>query len=739
MKFFHRNNQLIVQSINLNVIAAVLISAATMFAQSGSLTGYVYDQNGKPLPGANVVITGKNTGGAADEYGFFEIDNLSYGTYTLEVSSIGFEKKTVENILFNENYSPLEIYLEEQPVVTEQVVISAGKYEQNIDDLTVSTSVIPPEIIEQRNFTKLDDVLRYVPGVSMTHDQLSIRGSSGYSRGAGTRVLVAIDGVPIYTGDTGEIIWEFVPLTDIEQIEVIKGPASSLYGSTAIGGVVNIVTKKPSKTPLIHFSSHGGFYDDPSVEQWKWNNNVRTYYGTSLTYSNTIGKLGYTASAKRVNNDSYREQDYNKRTLAYLNLSYEFDENASLSIMGNYLGMNRGQFNYWKNSRNTLVPSDDERDQVVLSDRFFVSAQYKQKFNNRFTLQVKPSYFYSFFEGRGVEITTSDADLFRNEIITNYSLSKNLMITGGTEQTYSQVTSNLFASPKFFTTSAYLQTEYKGIKNFVATLGLRYDYIKIDSVDGANAVTPRAGFNYKVSPNLIFRGSIGTGFRAPTPAEIFTTISVGGVDIKENTDLTYETSLSFELGGTYKPVDNISFDAAFFQTDYEDFIEPNFISDEGGLAIMFINLPKARIQGFEFVGDWEIFPGLLKIQSGYTYLWARDLELEKPMKYRPRHRVNTSINFTPYPFEFAAYYRYWSKYEAIDETIVQPPVNLIKEGDNHVEVYVWDLSAGYNLQLYDVPVKFSLNVYNVFNYNYVEFLGNISPIRNFSLRFDAYF
>lgn len=197
--------------------------------------------------------------------------------------------------------------------------------------------------------------------------------------------------------------------------------------------------------------------------------------------------------------------------------------------------------------------------------------------------------------------------------------------------------------------------------------------------------------------------------------------------------------MSFELGALYKPLPNLSFDAAFFQTEYNDFIEPNIISDEGGIAIKFINLSKARIQGSELVVDYKPLPGLLNLNVGYTYLWSRDIDLERAMKYRPRHRVYASANFTPYPFELGVYFRYWSRIEEIDEAIVRPPTEIIVEGDLRVAVYVWDASLGYNFNLFETPLKVSANVYNIFNYNYVEFLGNIRPIRNFSLRLDAYF
>ena len=213
-------------------------------AQTGILTGKVINEKGQPVFGASVLIAGTARGASADENGNFEIQNIPGGTYDVQVSAISYEKKTLNNILINESTKAITIILTEALIQTEQIIVSAGKYEQRVQDLTVSTAVLQPEVISKKNHLTFDDLLRYVPGIQMNLEQVSIRGSSGYSKGAGARVLVALNGLPMYSGDNGDIVWEMIPVADIERVEIIKGPASSLYGSTAIGGVINIISKK---------------------------------------------------------------------------------------------------------------------------------------------------------------------------------------------------------------------------------------------------------------------------------------------------------------------------------------------------------------------------------------------------------------------------------------------------------------------------------------------------------------
>ena len=155
--------------------------------------------------------------------------------------------------------------------------------------------------------------------------------------------------------------------------------------------------------------------------------------------------------------------------------------------------------------------------------------------------------------------------------------------------------------------------------------------------------------------------------------------------------------------------------------------------------IQFINIVDAKIQGFELVTKYSFIPNELTFSSGYTYLWARDLNLNKAMKYRPRHIWYFNAEFNPFPFEFRIDFRYMSKVEEIDFMLTEPPINLVPEGDQRVAIYVVDLSAGYNFELFNFPVKIFVNAKNLLNYNYVEFIGNLAPLRNVSLSIEGYF
>ncbi len=721
--------------------AIMILFSINVYGQIGSIKGRVINANAQPIIGANVIVEGTYFGAASDEEGHFEIKNIPYGSYVLVITSIGYEKRNIK-INFNKDFKPLVIILKTSIIETQQIVISASKYEQKKEDLTVSTYVIQPEFINRKNYKSFDEILRDIPGVQMNLEQVSIRGSSGYSKGVGARVLAAINGIPFYSGDNGDIVWEMIPISDIERVEIIKGPASSLYGTSAIGGVINIITRQAVKSPVTNTNFYYGVYDKPKYESWRWNKNYRSFYGMEITHSNSYKNAGYTFSLKKFDDLSYKRDNFSKKYLSYMKINYKLDENNELTFFADYLNMNRGNFLYWKDSRHALIPKDEDTNKTVKSNRVFSGLIYNKIFNEKLTGDFKLSYYYTRFDGYGIEVTTSDANLWRAEALLNYKISTKYLITGGLETSYSNVKSNIFSNTKFQGFASYIQTEFKGIKNLIATFGMRYDFIDLipdgakDTIAGKNAFTPRAGLNYKLSDNLILRASVGTGFRAPTPAEVFTTAGVGGgIDIKENPNLKSETSFSIEAGAIYQYSKNFLFDVAFYRTDYNNFIEPN-LTKEG--KIQFVNLKKARILGLELITDMSLMPSLLKLLVGYNYMWARDIEKKKAMKYRPRNSFNAQIKFTPFPFEFAIDFRYASKVEEIDFEITQPPLALVIDGDKRVPVYVTDISAGCNLMLFNKPIKIYLNAKNIFNYYYVEFIGNLAPLRNVSINLQSY-
>lgn len=710
------------------LIIFLVIFTIKLSAQQLSIAGSVKDNLNKPLSGANIVLLGTNRGTASNEAGKFEINNLLPGTYTLEISMVGFKTERVQNIQLIDKSETIDIVLYPAVIGTDQVIVTANKYEQIISEMPISAEVIPQEKLLRKDFTNLEDAMRYVPGVNMTSWQISIRGSSGYSRGAGTRVLLAYDGIPFYTGDTGEIIWESIPITQVQRVEVIKGASSSLYGSAAIGGVVNVITKKIPENPETYFRAGAGIWDNPSYDEWKWADNARIFNHFTIAHSRRIGELGVSGSFSRIEDMSYKQSGFFHRYIGYLKAEYNFSETTLASLFLNTLNQKSGNFLYWKDLRHALVPTDQDQGQTVTTNRQMLGLLLKQIMNNNFFINIRASYYRSDWKDQTESANSAISDLLRGEIQLNNSLTNQLFLISGIEASFSNVSSDIFGSPNGFSFGAYSQAELKFDFPLIATVGFRLDFTKLDTLKTSNALSPKIAFNYKVNEKLILRSSAAFGFRAPTLSESFTSTTVSGITIKPNPKLKPERNFTFEFGGNYTLIDNLILDAAIFQTEFYDFIEPGVDPSDG--LIFFDNIVRARIQGAEAGIRFKFFEDRFFISLNHMYLWSRDLEKQKLLKYRPKNTSGVSVEFMLDNLSAGADFRYWSRVEEIDQELID--LGLVPDGEKRVAVYVLDLHASLSFNIYNLPLRTFFNVNNLLNYNYVELIGNLAPIRNYS-------
>ena len=711
-----------------------LLIPVVLFAQEGTISGKVTDENGTPLAGVNILLKNTNSGTATDLKGDFNLSNIPYGNYTLIASMVGY-KKFVKNIKVNKPGLNLKIVLRETTLKFNEVVVTAGKHRQKILDLPVSAEVISPYFISKKNFIKLDDVLRYAPGVNVTLDQVSIRGSSGYSRGAGTRVLVAIDGIPAFTGDTGEIIWELVPVSDLDRVEIIKGAASSLYGSSAIGGVINIITKSIPRQPVTLIKTQVGIYDKPFHKQWDWSDKYRTFNNLTVSHSNSFGNLGVAISLTRYEDMSYRLNDWQNRFSGYFKSLYKFSDSVSLSFMATGFYRDKATFDYWKSSREALVPSPNQIGNEVHSERFLFGSIYKNKISQTLSLTLKSSWYRSFWKDKSESKNFSSSNQYRVELITNYKFRNGLFIVGGSEINYGTVNSNIFGNKHSAGFAFYAQAEYNFNNRLKFSGGARFDYNKLHNLNPEYSFSPKIGFNYKLNKQTVFRGNITKGFRAPTLAETFTSTITSGIKVKPNPTLNSETNYNFEIGINKQLTGNINLDFAVFNNEFYDMIEPAIDITDG--EVTFNNVTRARITGAEFTGKFKIPSIDFSTGINYTLLLTKDLNKNKTLKYRPKHSFNIQTDFTPGNFSIGADFRYWSRVEEIDIELVD--LGLVPNGDERVPVYVLDFRTGYNFFSLGFPANLFLTVNNVLNYNYVEMIGNISPIRNISLNLELIF
>lgn len=718
-----------------NLLFILLLFSSPLFAQA-TLQGTITDSKGSPIPGVNIILQNgdlqKGTAGNAD--GSFIIKDLEAGKYLVKVSAVGYAPYEGSIDISGSGNFRLNISLAEKAIETEQVVASASKYSQQIKDLPISAVVMPGSAIRDKVINDLDEALRYIPGVSMTLDQVSIRGSSGYARGVGSRVVTALDGFPMYSGDTGEIIWEIFPVNIIERIEVIKGAASSIYGSNAIGGVINVISGQ-GRANETYIRMNGGFYSQPDEEIWKWSSGERYFRSMSVTQKLNFSAANLVVSLTQSDNDGYRKDDDYRRNSFFVKSEIPLTTGSSLTLLANGLQMNRGNFLYWKDSRNVLVPRDAESGQRVGSDRYFGGILYKNAIGANLLISNRVSYYHTDWADQSSASNTSKTGLFRNDLSVDYQINEQLNTITGVELLSGKTEANIFGNRTAKGAGVYMQSEYKGVEKFIFSAGFRYDYFKPNDLSAKSAFSPKAGVNFKATDDVVLRFSAGTGFRAPSLAELYTNTNVGGLIIKPNPALESETVFNLELGGNYNFDAGHSVDISFFSNDYKNFIEPALDPADG--QVRFANLSDASIAGAEISFSNKIPFLALDMQNSFMYLDTKDKGKDKEMKYRPKYSFNSALRFSFGKFSVDYDFRYWSRVAEIDNDLIT--LGLVKDGDKRTEVYLSHISAGYNLSGFNFPAKLSVAVKNVFNYNYVEMIGNLSPLRSFTLNLEVLF
>ena len=253
----------------LTVIILFLSSFVNLIVAQGIVKGKVFDNNTlEPLHGVYVIYH-KSLGTTSDENGNFTIKTDS-ARLNIAFQFIGYksDKRTVK-IRSNDTIE-LNVGLDMEIQEIGQIVVSANKTEQKVAELTVSMDIIKSGDFLKTHITDAQELINKTPGIEVLDGQASIRGGSGFSYGVGSRVLALIDGLPVLSPDAGNIKWQFLPLENISQVEIIKGASSVLYGSSALNGIINFRTADATNIPVTQFFAETGIYGKPKNKNWVW-------------------------------------------------------------------------------------------------------------------------------------------------------------------------------------------------------------------------------------------------------------------------------------------------------------------------------------------------------------------------------------------------------------------------------------------------------------------------------------
>jgi outer membrane receptor protein involved in Fe transport len=288
-------------------------------AQNGTVKGKVADnKTNEGIPGATIQdVANPATGAASNIDGEFTL-SLPAGKYSLIVKSISKRPitKTV-NVTAGETIS-LNFIMEDEAQNIGLVVVSESKYSKPVEQIVSTIDIIKPTIVENKATTSMDQAMQQAPGVAIVDGEAQIRGGSGYSFGAGSRVMVLIDDLPILSGDAGRPSWGLFPIENIEQIEVVKGASSVLYGSAALSGAINIRTAYPRDTPITKVTLMTQIYDFPNKRTSFYNGNDMFFASNvNFLHSRRIGALDMVVAANLFKDTGYKGREVADTILNY--------------------------------------------------------------------------------------------------------------------------------------------------------------------------------------------------------------------------------------------------------------------------------------------------------------------------------------------------------------------------------------------------------------------------------------
>ena len=324
-----------------------------LYAQDAIFKGTVKDsKSGETLVGVNVVTEDK-TGTVTDINGQYSL-KLKEGKHKIIFSFLGYgtQVKQIDLKAGQDEMYNTELIIDSKQL--ELVVVTGSQYEKKVSEEVVTIDVVRPYLISNTNATTLAAAVDKIPGVNIIDGQASIRGGSGYAYGTGSRVQLLVDEVPMLTGDFGEIRWNFVPIENTEQVEVIKGAASSLYGTGAMNGVINVRTGWAKEKPQTALTIYQGVYSNPRRDELRWWDKFSYPFMTGLFFSHRqkFDNLHVVIGANLHSLKSYIMHGDDQ--LARLNLKTKIDnkkvKGLSYGVNFNSMGQQFGRVFLWENA-----------------------------------------------------------------------------------------------------------------------------------------------------------------------------------------------------------------------------------------------------------------------------------------------------------------------------------------------------------------------------------------------------
>lgn len=670
----------------LMLLPVITLSLPSELIQSelGVIEGCVTDrETGKPLPLVNILVKGSLMGTVTDKDGRYSVDNVPPGNYAILTTMMGYRAVTKNVIVKSGEVSVVDFKLGVAPIELGGIVVTGTRTDAYLADVPVRVTVVPIEEIERGNNQTAADAVAWLTAVNIE--------GSGYSRAVvslqglpAKYTLIMVDGQRIMGGHGDDIDLSQIPIDMIEKIEILKGPCSALYGSDALGGVINVITKS---VPL-------RLCGDGSVSYGS--NNTQIY---RLNHGLKFGDFGYIVTGSRSKTDGLKEYDGYTANNVFARVDYGKDTRIIAST--GYYWEDRIFLDMKEKKLNSRIEGSHRLDDISS----IKIKGYWTQYNHSLLSHGEPS--------------TAKELILRAEAQYDRQVFTNNLLTFGFDYSYNKRESDIIDGSENIK-SLFVQDQIEWFDNFSLILGLRTDVHR----DWGIQYNPKLNIMYKQSDKLNIRASVGRGFKAPTLSQLhmfWYHRFGGGFWISGNPDLKPESSIGYNLDLEIVPTTPIWCNLSIFWNDVKDMMVIEHVGTYGDKALFtYVNSEEVNTKGIEAETKVSLLK-YIRVTAGYTYTMAKNVQTGNELTYTPQHKLIGNLGFHSEEIGLTADLR--GQY--IGERYID--INNTTKLDGY---YVLHFKAGQTIFRY---LKLSFAVDNILDFKYEEmgqmegrsFLGSI--------------
>ncbi len=604
-----------------SVLAVVFVLLAQLsMAQSAIISGKLISE-GKPVEFATIFLSGTQTGTETDSLGFYKIEDIKAGSYKVQVSYVGFNKMEKSISIKKGEKLTLNFDLTNYQNILNEVVITGTLKEVSRLESPVPVEIYSPVYFKKNPTPNVFEALQNVNGVRpQLNCNVCNTGDIHINGLEGPYTMVLIDGMPIVSSLSTVYGLSGIPNSLIERIEVVKGPASSLYGSEAVGGLINVITKKPQNAPLISADIFGTSWGEYNTDlSLKLNAGKKASVLTGINYFNFQNRVDN-------NNDNFTDMTLQNRISVFQKWNFERKDNRIFSFAARYMYEDRwgGDMRWARQFRG----GDSIYGESIFTKRWEILGNYQLPTKEKILF----SYSYNNHDQNSVYGTTSyiaQQNIAFSQLTWDKRIGRNDLLVGAAvrytfydDNTPATATADLINQQnqpqKTWLPGVFVQNEISLATQHKLLLGFRYDY---NNYHGA-IFTPRLAYKWTVNDKNILRLNAGTGFRV---VNLFTEdhAALTGARIVEiknelNPEKSYNANLNYikkiyAQNGTF-----IGLDVSAFYTYFNNRIVGDYETDPN--KIIYDNLNGyAESKGVSLNIDIAFNNGL-KINAGGTLM-----------------------------------------------------------------------------------------------------------------------